>query len=319
MTATSVLTPDAPSVPVPVPDPTVAPSWSERLCTAAIVVIPVAAVAWAAQHFWHHGIGWFDLVLAAILYAVTGHGIALGFHRLFTHRSFRAHRWLRITLAVSGSMAMEGSVISWVSHHRRHHVYSDHPGDPHSPTSFGPGLLPQLRGLGHAHVGWLFSGTQSNPEKWSRDLLADRDMVIVSKLTPLWMALTLIVPFGLGWAVTGSLTGALLALVWAGGVRIALLHHVTWSVNSLAHLFGKRPYQTTDHSGNIAWLALLSFGDSWHNNHHAFPALARHGCDAGQLDSSARLLQLFERMGWAWKARWPTSAQLATRRVLPGT
>jgi stearoyl-CoA desaturase (delta-9 desaturase) len=319
MTATSVLTAERPAEPVTAPDPTVAPGWSGRLFTAAVVVIPVAAVAWAAQHFWHHGIGWFDLVLAVVLYAITGHGIALGFHRLLTHKSFKAHRWLRISLAVCGSMAMEGSVISWVSHHRRHHVYADQPGDPHSPTGFGPGFFSQLRGLGHAHVGWLFSGTQSNPEKWSRDLLADRDMVIVSKLTPLWMALTLIVPFGLGWAVTQSLAGALLALLWAGGVRIALLHHVTWGVNSLAHMFGKHPYRTSDQSGNIAWLAVLSFGDSWHNTHHAFPALARHGCDVGQLDSSARLLRVFERMGWASKARWPTTAQLAARRVLPTT
>ena len=141
MTATSVLTAERPSAPVPAPDPTVAPGWSGRLFTAAVVVIPVAAVAWAAQHFWHHGIGWFDLVLAVVLYAITGHGIALGFHRLLTHRSFKAHRWLRITLAVCGSMAMEGSVISWVSHHRRHHVFADQPGDPHSPTGFGPGFL----------------------------------------------------------------------------------------------------------------------------------------------------------------------------------
>ncbi len=142
-------------------------------------------------------------------------------------------------------------------------------------------------------------------------------MVIVSKLTPVWIALSLIVPFGLGWAVTQSIAGALLALLWAGGVRIALLHHVTWSVNSLAHMFGKHPYQTNDHSGNIAFLSVLSFGDSWHNTHHAFPALARHGCDVGQLDSSARLLRMFECMGWASKARWPTAAQLAGRRVLP--
>jgi stearoyl-CoA desaturase (delta-9 desaturase) len=323
MSATPVLTAEAPfppmetaSPPMPAPDPTINPGWSGRLFTAFIVITPIAALAWAAQHFWHNGIGWFDLSLAIVLYAITGHGIALGFHRLLTHRSFKAHRWLRISLAISGSMAVEGSVISWVSHHRRHHVYADQPGDPHSPSSFGQGFLPQLRGLGHAHVGWLFSGEQSNPEKWSRDLLADQDMVMVSKLTPLWMALSLIVPFGLGWAVTQSITGALLALLWAGGVRIALLHHVTWSINSLAHMFGKRPYKSNDHSGNIAWLAVLSFGDSWHNTHHAFPALARHGCDAGQIDSSARLLRIFETMGWASKARWPTPGQLAGRRIL---
>jgi stearoyl-CoA desaturase (delta-9 desaturase) len=292
-----------------------APSWSERSITAVIVVLPLAALAWAAERFWHHGIGWFDLGLAAALYVVTGYGISLGFHRLFTHRSFRAHRWLRIGLAVAGSMAVEGSVTSWVAHHRRHHVFADQPGDPHSPVAAGPGLGHQLRALGHAHVGWLFSGVQSDPERWSRDLLADRDMAAVAALTPLWMALSLLLPFGLGWAVTRSVAGAFLALLWAGAVRIALLHHVTWGVNSLGHLFGKRPFATRDRSGNIGLLAALSFGDSWHNSHHAFPVMARHGCDRGQLDLSADLLRLFERLGWASGARWPTAGQLATRRL----
>ncbi len=291
------------------------PRRSERLLTAVVVFLPLGFVVWAADRFWHHGIGWFDLVLAAVLYIVTGYGISLGYHRLFTHHSFRAGRWLRVSLAVAGSMGFEGSVTSWVAHHRRHHVFADRPGDPHSPYDYGDGFLAQLRGLGHAHVGWLFSGVQSNPKRWSRDLLADRDMVVVSALTPLWMVLSLALPFGIGWAVTRTITGALLALLWAGAVRIALLHHVTWGVNSLGHMFGRRPYETNDHSGNIGLLAVLSFGDSWHNTHHAFPALARHGCDRGELDPSAGLLRVFERLGWAWHARWPSAEQLATRRV----
>jgi stearoyl-CoA desaturase (delta-9 desaturase) len=284
-----------------------------------VVSLPLLAVAVAVALFWQHGIGWFDLALAALFYVVTGHGITLGFHRLFTHRSFRANRWLRIGLAVAGSMAVEGSLASWVANHRRHHVFSDREGDPHSPHGHGAGsgIAGQLRGLLHAHVGWLFTATSSSTARWSKDLLADRDMVIVSALTPLWIALSLALPFAIGWAVTQSLLGACLALIWAGGVRIALLQHVTWSVNSLCHVFGARPYRSQDFSGNMSSLALVSFGDAWHNNHHAFPAAARHGADRGQLDTSATLLRVFERLGWAWQVRWPTARQLATRRLTP--
>ena len=291
--------------------------WGERLITGAIVFGPLSGLLWAAFRFWHHGIGWFDLALAGALYVVTGFGISLGFHRLFTHRSFRARRGLRIVLAVAGSMAAEGSLVSWVSHHRRHHVFADRDGDPHSPRTTGSGIMRQLRGVAHAHVGWLFSGVRSNPKRWSRDLLADRDVMLVSRLTPLWITLSFVLPFGIGWAVSRSIVGALLALLWAGAVRVALLHHVTWSVNSLCHLFGKRPFKTSDHSGNIALLSVVSFGDSWHNAHHAFPALARHGCDRGQVDSSAALLRLFEKLGWASHARWPTPEQLGGRRLAP--
>jgi len=289
--------------------------WSDRWLTIIVVIVPLGALVWAAERFWHHGIGWFDLALAAGLYVVTGFGMTLGYHRLFTHHSFRARRWLRIALAIAGSMAIEGSLISWVSHHRRHHLYADRAGDPHSPYTDETGFLPQLRGLWHAHIGWLFSGAHSDPKRWSRDLLADHDVVVVSMLTPLWMVLSLVLPFGIGWAVTRSIAGALLALLWAGGVRIALLQHVTWSINSLCHQYGKHPYETADHSGNVSLLAVLSLGESWHNSHHAFPALARHGCDRGQLDATAALLHLFERLGWASNARWPRPDQLALRRV----
>jgi stearoyl-CoA desaturase (Delta-9 desaturase) len=297
----------------PAADPPGPVGWTERLVTAFIVVAPLVGVIAAVDRFWHHGIGWFDVSLAVAFYVVTGFGVSLGFHRLFSHRSFRACRWLRISLAVAGSMASEGSVISWVSHHRRHHVYADRPGDPHSPHNSGTGSFHQARGLVHAHVGWLFSGARSNPARWSKDLLADSDVAAVNRLTPLWMVLTFVLPFAIGWAVTRSLTGALLALVWAGAVRVALLHHVTWSVNSLGHMFGKHPNDVSDHSGNIAWLALPSFGDSWHNSHHAFPVLARHGVDRHQLDPSAGLLRVFERLGWASHVRWPR-ADLLVRR-----
>ncbi len=289
--------------------------WRDRIVTSALVLLPVLGLAWAIVRFWHHGISLFDVLLAIAFFEITGHGVSIGFHRLFTHNSFRTHRLLRIALAIAGSMAIEGSVTSWVSHHRRHHVYADLPGDPHSPFHYGTGFIPQLRGLLHAHVAWLYSGMTSDPQRWSRDLLADRDIVRVSSLTPLWMTMSLALPFGIGWAFTRTLTGALLALLWAGAVRIAVLQHVTWSVNSLGHMFGKHPFKTRDESRNLAILAFLSFGDGWHNAHHAFPALARHGVDRGQLDSSAMIIRVFELLGWAWRVRWPTTVQLATRRI----
>jgi stearoyl-CoA desaturase (delta-9 desaturase) len=288
----------------------------QKLITVVIVTAPALALVWAVERFWYHGISWLDVGLAVTLYLVSGFGVTLGFHRLFTHHSFRARRWLRIALAIAGSMAVEGSVVSWVSHHRRHHVFADRKGDPHSPSSTEGRAVGQIRGLLHAHAGWLFSGVESPAERWSRDLLADKDIVMVSALTPVWSVLSLVLPFGIGWAVTRSITGALLALLWAGGVRIALLHHVTWSVNSLGHMFGERPYKTKDRSTNIGWLSVPSFGDSWHNSHHAFPAMARHGCDRGQLDPTAALLGVFERFGWASDVRWPEPEQLGRRRVL---
>jgi stearoyl-CoA desaturase (delta-9 desaturase) len=297
-------------------EPTSPVGWRDRIITGIVVVLPLLVLALAVWLFWHHGIGWFDLGLGAALYVITGLGLSLGFHRLFTHRSFRARRALRIALGVAGSMAAEGSLISWVSHHRRHHVYADQEGDPHSPWTVEEGDFRRLRGLFHAHVGWLFSGAQSCPTRWSRDLLGDRDVVAISRLAPLWMALSLALPFGLGWAITGSIFGGTLALIWAGLVRIALLHHVTWSVNSLGHMFGKHPYKSGDKSGNIGWLSIVSFGDSWHNSHHAFPALARHGCDRGQLDPSASVLRVFEGLGWATNVKRPT-AGLLTRRSAP--
>lgn len=281
------------------------PPWSDRVVTATLLTVPLAALVLAGALLWRHGIDWLDVGLGSAFYLGTGFGIVLGYHRLLTHRSFRARRGLRIALAVAGSFAVQGSPISWVAHHRRHHRYADQLGDPHSPWTVNPGRFGHLRGFAHAHVGWLFSATSTDPRHWCRDLLDERDMVVISALAPLWAALSLALPFAIGLAITRSLTGALSALLWAGVVRIALLHHATWSINSLARMFGARPHATSDHSGNLAWLALISLGDSWHNTHHAFPALARHGCARRQLDPAAALLSVFDRLGWVSQVRWP--------------
>ncbi|MGI8491340.1 MAG: acyl-CoA desaturase [Acidimicrobiales bacterium] len=284
--------------------------------SAALLVFgPLVGLVLAVVELWHHGVGWFDLGLGAALYAVTGHGLTVGFHRLLTHGSFHARRGLKVALAVAGSMGVEGSVFTWVAQHRRHHAYADREGDPHSPWACGAGFWPQCKGLWHAHAGWFFRPNPSEPERWIPDLLADRDLRLVSNTAAIWAAASLALPFVIGWAVTGTPHGAWLALLWAGVVRMALLHHVTWSVNSVTHMFGRRPFRTRDSSSNVGALAVLSMGESWHNAHHAYPTLARHGVDPGQIDSSAALIRVFERLGWATEVRWATKSRTAARRL----
>jgi stearoyl-CoA desaturase (delta-9 desaturase) len=280
-----------------------------------LVFVPIVGLIAAASLFWAHGISRLDLGLAIGFYLFTGLGITVGYHRLFTHHSFRPSRWLSLVLGIAGSMAIEGSVISWVSQHRRHHAFSDRTGDPHSPVPVGPGMRALLRGLWHAHAGWLFVPNEVDAPRWSRDLLDDRDMVALSSTAGIWAALSLAIPFTIGWVVTGTLWGALMAGLWGGVVRVALLHHVTWGTNSLCHSFGSRPFESQDRSSNLPALALVSFGDSWHNAHHAFPRSARHGVDSGQVDMAAGLIALFERWGWASDVRWPRPATLDLRRV----
>jgi stearoyl-CoA desaturase (delta-9 desaturase) len=281
-----------------------------RVITTVLVVSPVVALSVGLPLLWGHAVHLRDVILAVVLYAVTGHGVTVGFHRLFSHRSFKARRPLKVILAAAGSMAVQGSLIAWVANHRRHHVFSDQEGDPHSPHLHGPGKFSKLRGFAHAHMGWMFGTDTTSAARFAPDLLADPDARLISRLFPVFAVVSLAVPFAIGWLWSGTVVGALTALVWAGIVRMALLHHVTWSVNSVCHLFGKRPFATHDRSTNFAPLAVLSFGESWHNLHHACPSSARHGALPHQLDSSAALIRLFERAGWATNVRWPTQERL---------
>jgi stearoyl-CoA desaturase (Delta-9 desaturase) len=281
-----------------------------RVVTALLVGAPVFGIGILLAFGWNHVIPVGDLVLAAVMYLFTGFGVAAGLHRLFTHRSFKANRALKVTLAVAGSMALEGSLISWVAIHRRHHMFSDQPGDPHSPYRYGSDFPGSFRGFLWAHVGWLFAANPTDTDRFAPDLLRDRDLVVVDKLFPVLAITSLAIPFALGWLIWGTLAGAVGAFFWAGVVRMALLHHVTWSINSVCHLWGRRPFMTSDFSGNVATLALLSFGESWHNFHHSAPASARHGVLAHQMDPAARLIRWFEIAGWATKVRWPTSSQI---------
>lgn len=313
------MNPEVPAEAVPCPPaaPSASSSLWPRVVTAVLVVGPLAAVSAVVPSLWGRSVHLRDLILALVLYAVTGHGVTVGFHRMFTHGSFKATRPLKIALAVAGSMAVEGSVTSWVANHRRHHVFSDREGDPHSPHLHGSGLAGQLRGLAHAHVGWLFRADPTPTERYAPDLLKDRDLTVVSALFPVLAVVSLALPFVIGWGLSGSPVGGVTTLVWAGLVRMALLHHVTWSVNSICHMFGRQPYAAKDHSRNFAPLAVLSMGESWHNLHHAYPSSARHGVGRGQIDSSAALIRLFEHVGWATKVRWPTAERLAACAVGP--
>jgi stearoyl-CoA desaturase (delta-9 desaturase) len=313
----ALLVPERALTPVPeTPDgPEGNGSVASRIVTASLVVAPGIALGILLPLMWGNAVTLRDLVLAAVLYIVTGHGVTVGFHRLFTHSSFVPSRPLKIALAVTGSMALEGSVVGWVANHRRHHMYSDREGDPHSPWRYGAGPLAQLRGLAWAHIGWLFATDTTSARRFAPDLLDDRDIATLSRLFPIFAIASLALPFALGWLLAGTIGGALSALVWAGVVRMALLHHVTWSVNSLCHMFGKRAYRTADRSRNLWSLAVLSFGESWHNFHHAFPSSARHGAMRHQIDSSAAVIRLFERFGWVTRVRWPTPARIAQAQV----
>jgi stearoyl-CoA desaturase (delta-9 desaturase) len=275
----------------------------DRVANVVATVGPLVAVIAAGRLAWGGALHWQDLVVLAITYALTGLGVTVGFHRLFTHRSFQTTRTLRVAFAVLGSMAVEGPIIEWVANHRKHHRFSDLPGDPHSPhVDRAPGWRGTLGALAHAHLGWIFAdGGMASRERYAKDLLADRDVRFVDRTFLLWVLAGLALPFGLGAALTGSLTGALTGLLWGGAVRIFLLHHATFSINSLCHFFGRRAFVTGDESRNLAWLAPITLGEAWHNNHHAFPTSARHGLGRHQPDPSAWLIAALERAGLAWK------------------
>jgi stearoyl-CoA desaturase (delta-9 desaturase) len=287
----------------------------EQFMLYLFVVVPFLAFLAAVPVAWGWGMGWTDLALFVVFYYVSGLGITIGYHRLFTHGSFKANRPLRIGLAIAGSMAIEGPVIRWVADHRRHHAYSDRDGDPHSPWRYGETTGALMKGLFWAHLGWMFDEMHTNRDKYTPDLMRDKDVRFVDKLFPVWLLLSLLLPPAIAGLISMSWSAALSAFFWASLVRIFLLHHVTWSINSICHMIGERPFQARDKSANFWPLAVLSFGESWHNMHHADPTAARHGVLRGQLDTSARIIWFFERFGWATNVRWPKPERLAKLRA----
>jgi stearoyl-CoA desaturase (delta-9 desaturase) len=284
-----------------------------RIMIGLFVFVPLLALIAAIPIAWGWGLTWHDIVLAVVFYLISGLGVSMGLHRHFTHLSFKAVRWFRIVLAVAGTLAIEGPVLTWVADHRRHHKYSDREGDPHSPWRFGTNWRALVKGLGYAHMGWMFDGNRTSQQKFCPDLLADSDIRRVSRGFPGLVAVSLLLPAAIGGLWAWSWQGAVTAFFWASLVRIAFLHHVTWSINSICHTFGKEEFDVRDKSRNVNWLAILSFGESWHNLHHADPTCARHGVLKGQIDISARLIWLAEKLGWVRDVRWPDASRLTAK------
>jgi stearoyl-CoA desaturase (delta-9 desaturase) len=273
-----------------------------RFLTGLITAIPFVALIVVGWQLWNKALHWSDLVVFAICYVVTGLGVTVGFHRHLTHRAFKAKPWVRGTLAILGSAAIEGPVIAWVADHRKHHAFADIEGDPHSPhVDHGVGLKGALRGLLHAHVGWLFIHThRGNKQRYAPDLLEDPLIRWIDRTFVLWVAAGLVVPFILGGLIGGSWHAALTGLLWGGAVRMLVVHHVTYSINSLCHFFGRQAFDTGDESRNLAWLAPFTFGEAWHNNHHAFPTSFEHGMRRWQFDPSRYVIRGLERLGLVW-------------------
>jgi stearoyl-CoA desaturase (delta-9 desaturase) len=289
----------------------------DRAITGVITFVPPALLALAVWQTWNHELRWRDVAIFLIMYVPTGLGVTVGFHRLLTHRSFKTSPALRGLLAVLGTMAVEGPVISWVADHRKHHAYSDRLGDPHSPhVDHGGGWRGALRGLAHAHVGWLFDHTQrGSRERFAPDLLADPVVSFVDKTFVFWALLGFAIPFGLGVLFGGTVDAGLEALLWGGAVRMLVLHHVTYSINSLCHFFGRRRFATEDHSRNLQWLAPFSLGEAWHNNHHAFPTSAFHGLGRRELDLSGLVIRGLERAGLVWDVQRVGERRLAAKAL----
>jgi stearoyl-CoA desaturase (Delta-9 desaturase) len=275
------------------------------------VAMPMIALVLAVPLAWGWGIGWADVALLAAFYVVGVLGVTVGFHRHFTHKSFKAKPWLRVLMAISGSLAVQGNVLNWVADHRRHHAFSDREGDPHSPWLHGTSPLAVAKGFVHAHMGWFFERDETNHRRFIPDLLADRAVVGVARSFGLWVAVSLLLPALLGGLITWSWAGVLTGFFWGGLVRLAISNHVTWSINSICHMIGAQPFRSRDRSRNFWPLAILSMGESWHNLHHADPTCARHGVLRGQVDISARLIWIFEKLGWVYDVRWPTTQRLA--------
>jgi stearoyl-CoA desaturase (Delta-9 desaturase) len=273
-----------------------------KIANLGAMVVPFAATLAAIVLLWGEVVNWHDLALFGVMYVVTAAGITVGYHRMLTHRSFRTHKPTEYIFASLGSMAVQGSVIAWVADHRKHHAHTDVEGDPHSPhVGHGDGVIGVLRGLWHAHMGWLLSEHgRADWKRYAPDLYEDRGMRLINRRFVSLVMLGLAIPALAGYLITGTLLGAATGLLWGGLVRIFFVHHITWSVNSVCHFLGSRRFEVEDQSTNVFWLALPSLGESWHHNHHAFPRSAVHGLRRWELDPSALVIAGMERVGLAW-------------------
>jgi len=284
-----------------------------RIATLVAILVPFAALLLGMVLLWDRGFDWIQLAILLVMYVLTGLGITIGFHRLFTHRAFETSRVLQAIFGVLGSMAVEGSILSWVASHRRHHQHSDSEDDPHSPHLHGEGLINMIRGFWRAHVGWLFE-PPTDRERYIKDLARDRFIRTISALFPLWVLLSLLLPAAVAGLITTSWTGAALGFLWGGLVRIFFVHHVTWSINSVCHIWGSRPFRSHDESRNNALFGVLGFGEGWHNNHHAFPTSARHGLRWWEIDTSWIIIWAMSKLGLAWNVRIPPQHRIEAKK-----
>lgn len=285
-----------------------------RVIMLITVMLPFLGLIAAMILLWHVAFSWVYLALLIGMYALTAMGVTIGFHRLFTHRSFQTPRWVSFVLGVCGSMAVQGPVLMWTAVHRQHHQHSDDEGDPHSPHLHGETVIGALRGFLHAHMGWMFADEAQDFDRYIPDLKRDRVLRVVDRLFPLWVALGLVLPAALGGLLTWSWTGVLLGFIWGGLVRVFIGHHITWSINSVCHIWGSRPFRSNDESRNNVLFGFLAFGEGWHNNHHAFPTSARHGLRWWQFDMSYEIIRVMSWLGLARAIRVPTAERMAAKR-----
>jgi stearoyl-CoA desaturase (Delta-9 desaturase) len=299
----------------------VPPRRGQKAVMVVLTVIPFAAVVAAIALFWNSAVGWTDLAIFAVMYVLCGLGITVGYHRMLTHRAFEGPAAVKALFLALGSMAIQGRAIEWAIDHRMHHAFSDRDGDPHSPHhGFGDGVVGQLKGLVHAHVGWMFDYHRpADYARYAKDLVADPVVRAIDRTFVVWAVLAFVIPFAAGYALSGgTIEGALTGLLWGGLVRLFFNHHVTWSVNSICHFFGRRPYETPDLATNNWLLALPSLGESWHHNHHVFPSSAFHGIDRRQLDVSGLVIAGLERVGLVRNVRRVSEDQKARKRAADG-
>ena len=281
----------------------------ERRVTLATVLLPYAGLAGGILLFWNRGVNWLDLAIFGVMYCVTVLGIGMGFHRLIAHRAYQATLFLKTALVIAGSMAAQGPVIFWTAVHRRHHSYSDRDGDPHSPHLHGEGTVEILKGLWHSHMGWLFNHELTDWGTYVRDLLHDRLIFKLNRMYFLWITLGLLLPAVAEGLITRNWLGFARGFLWGGLIRVLVVHHTTWSINSVCHVFGSQPYQVKDHSTNNVVLAIPTFGESWHNNHHAFPSSAVHGLEWWQVDITGSMIKLCALVGLASAVKVPKKKQ----------
>jgi stearoyl-CoA desaturase (Delta-9 desaturase) len=295
-----------PAAEIPVDEAPSQISLAVRIANLIAVILPFAGLVAAIVAVWGWGFRWADLGLLLGMYLLTALDITVGYHRLFTHNSFETHRVVQFILGVLGSMAVEGPVLEWVAMHRRHHQHSDEPDDPHSPHHQGRGVRGLLLGIWHAHLGWIFQPGPPDLPRYVRDLQQNSAVRRVSTLFPVWVAIGLVIPAALGGLLTQTWTGVLTGLVWGGLARVFLVHHVTWSVNSICHLWGRQPFRSHDQSRNNAMIGVLSLGEGWHNTHHAFPTSARHGLRWWEIDVSYWVIRALASVGLAWNVKLPS-------------